>query len=201
MINNMAFGVPCVRDFLATHGHVITVRGYNYSSPAATVKGIGTVRRVKLGEVKSEEDIAGFTQLSGFGTVGEWWHQIKRFCGGRMWAYRVTIDENATHDAEKYQEERQQHRANRPLIDEITHPLDRDPALVDPALVDLQTSHDDFVMIQNMRERERREHRREIMQEQLNETRRVPAPRSTEDVMEISDAERALAEITGGSHE
>jgi len=87
---------------------------------------------------------------------------------------------------------------NLSLIDETTHPMDRDPALVDPALVDLQTPHDDYVMIQDMHDREKRDRRRETMQGQLDGIRRVPTTPPSSEVMEVSNAEKELSMIGRG---
>ena len=95
MTPKMSFGVPQVRDFLAYQGCVLTVRGYDYKTTSATVPDLNNIqiKRKKVCEIQSIDDLDGFVSLSGFKTVSEWWVQIRRFCKGRMWLYRVQIDD------------------------------------------------------------------------------------------------------------
>lgn len=116
---NMAFGVLCVRDFLAANGHVLTVRGYDYRTGSATVRDLNDIRisRKKVCEILTENELAGFVPLSGFKTAAAWMKQIKRFCKGRMWLYRVCIDDDDISKQERDYETRE-HRKPNNLIDE-----------------------------------------------------------------------------------
>ena len=166
IISTMRFGVPVVRDFLAQHGCVLTVRGYDYRSETAIVPDLDNIRikRKKICEIKSVDDLAGFVPLSGFKTARDWWVQIRRFCKGRMYLYRVSIDDDYISQQERDYEKREQQKlfiddtpgfkVNRTeyrymdgstsmeeynVYDDMSHSLDvrNDPALHDPALVDL----------------------------------------------------------------
>jgi hypothetical protein len=108
----MAFGVRQVRDFLAYNGCVLTVRGYDYKTTSATVPELDGIRikRKTVCEIKSIDDLNGFVALSGFGTVAEWWVQIRRFCKGRMWLYRVQIDDTWLSRQEQDNEKIEQQR-------------------------------------------------------------------------------------------
>ena len=118
IISTMRFGVPVVRDFLAEHGCVLTVRGYDYRSGTAIVPDLGNIRikRKKLGEIKTEEDLNGFVPLSGFKTARDWWVQIRRFCKGRMYLYRVQIDDDYISQQERDYEKREHQRATKQLV-------------------------------------------------------------------------------------
>jgi hypothetical protein len=92
-MTNMAFGVRQVRDFLSNNGCVLTVRGYDYKTTLATVADLDSIKikRKKVCEIKTIDDLDHFVPLSGFKTAAEWWVQIRRFCKGKMWLYRVQI--------------------------------------------------------------------------------------------------------------
>ena len=96
MISKMQFGVSQVRDYLVANGCVLTVRGYDYATDTAIVPELENIRitRKKVCEIKTAADLAGFLPISSFDTVRDWWRQIKRFCKGRMWLYRVKIAES-----------------------------------------------------------------------------------------------------------
>jgi len=149
MTANMAFGVPQVRDFLAANGCVFTVRGYDYRTQSATVPDLGGIRitRKKVCEIKTIDDLDGFVPLSGFKTASEWWVQIRRFCKGRMWLYRVEIDDTHISKMERDYEKIEQnridnrfHSADREFAE--MHPLDIRGESRDPADIDLQPFKD-----------------------------------------------------------
>lgn len=176
MISKMAFGVRQVRDFLAKNGCVLTVRGYDYNTTAATVPELNDMRikRKKVCEIKTIDDLDGFVPLSGFGTGSEWWVQIKRFCKGRMWLYRVQIDDTYTSKMEQDYEKREQqqlknifHTADREFAE--THPLDIRGIDTDPALVDLQPFKDAAHADRIQREARATQRRHERMRERYQE--------------------------------
>jgi len=192
-ISSMAFRVACVRDFLSQHGYVVTVRGYNYKSENAVVPDLGNARikRKKLGEIRSMKDIEGFVPLSGFKTARDWWRQIRQFCKGRMYLYRVQIDDDHISEQERRYEEKEQRtlfddtpgyvvdRSRFRDWDDVTpaeeynaydncsHALDirSDPVLRDPALVDLSeykaTAHQDRLEAEARAKERRRERLRQ----------------------------------------
>lgn len=153
MTPKMAFGVPQVRDFLSSNGCVLTVRGYDYQTTSATVPELNGIRikRKKVCEIHNIDDLDGFVPLSGFGTASEWWIQIRRFCKGSMYLYRVQINDTwlsrQEQDNEKIEQKRmfaeQNAWSNEDEIAEIIeHPLDIRSIDDDPAMVDLQPYKD-----------------------------------------------------------
>ena len=180
MISKMAFGVRQVKDFLSNNGCVLTVRGYDYKTTSAIVPELDGIRikRKTICEIKSIDDLDGFVSLSGFGTVAEWWIQIRRFCKGKMWLYRVQIDDTwlsrQEQDNEKIEQQRlfaeQNAWSNEEEIAEITgHPLDIRDIDTDPALVDLQPHKDAVHADRIQREARQAELRRERMRERAGE--------------------------------
>jgi hypothetical protein len=180
-MTNMAFGVRQVRDFLSNHGHVLTVRGYDYGHESATVIGIGRIHRKNMGEITTIDDIKPFVTLSGFTDVRDWWQQIKKFCKGRMWLYRVQIDDSELdrigRDAEKIEQQRlfaeQNAWSNEEEIAEITgHPLDVQDSLRefhDSFMIDLQPHRDAVHEARMQRDARQAELRRERMRERAGE--------------------------------
>lgn len=187
MISKMAFGVRQVRDFLAYHSCVLTVRGYDYKTTSAIVPELDGIRikRKMVCEIKSIDDLNGFVALSGFGTSAEWWVQIQRFCRGRMWLYRVQIDDTwlsrQEQDKEKIEQQRLFTEQNAWSNEEeiIGHPLDIRGIDTDPALVDLQPHKDAVHEERIQREARQAERRRGHMRERAGEqqgqiTRTIP---------------------------
>lgn len=179
-MTNMAFGVRQVRDFLSNNGCVLTVRGYDYKTTLATVADLDSIKikRKKVCEIKTIDDLDHFVPLSGFKTAAEWWVQIRRFCKGKMWLYRVQIDDSELdrieRDAEKIEQQRlfaeQNAWSNEEEIAEITgHPLDIRDIDTDPALVDLQPHKDAVHADRIQREARQAELRRERMRERAGE--------------------------------
>jgi len=206
MISNMAFQVPRVRDFLAEHGHVVTVRGYDYRSKTATVGNLDNIRvtRRNLGEVHTIEDIKEYVPLSGFKTAREWWKQIKVFCGDRMFLYLVKIDDAHISQRERSYEEKEQQRARQDVLNLVEHPTDaqKHPSMRDPALVDLSSYREAAQQKRDDDERRRRREKQERMREQYSEQMRsivAPIQRQTPwEIMQVSDAENLLSEIAEG---
>jgi len=186
----MSFGVPQVRDFLKYNGYVLTVRGYDYNTGSARVPNLDNIliKRAKVCEIKVIDDLDNFVPLSGFGTAAEWWVQIRRFCKGKMYLYRVTLDEEITTRESPQRspfidEPKQGFTADRHkfrseygsttteeynVYDDQSHALDirDDPALTDPALVDLQPFKDTAHADRLQRDRRRAERRKEHMRTQ-----------------------------------
>ena len=105
----MAFNVPVVFDYLREHNYVLTVRGYDYKTEYAKVADLNaTIKRVKVCEITEEEELDSFVVLSGFKTTREWWKQIKIFCKGRKWLYRVHIIDEIVSDTPAQRRERNQ---------------------------------------------------------------------------------------------
>ena len=198
----MSFGVPRVRDFLNSNGHVVTVRGYYYRSTRATVPQLNDVPVVRkcLGEVVGENDLKPFVSLSGFNTARDWYNQIMRFCKGRKWAYLVKIDDDHISKMERDYEKREQQKlfiddvpgfaVNRTeyrymdgstsmeeynVYDDMSHSLDirRDPALHDPALVDLSGYKEQAHRERLEAEARRAERRRERLRKKYAEQMRA----------------------------
>ena len=111
-IPKMAFGVKCVRDFLASNGCVFTVRGFDYRTTAAVVPELGDimVTRRKVCEITAIDDLTGFLSMSGFNTVSEWWVQIRRFCKGSMYLYLIKITDTWLSREEQDNEKQTQQR-------------------------------------------------------------------------------------------
>ena len=177
MTPKMSFGVPQVRDFLAYQGCVLTVRGYDYKTTSATVPDLNNIqiKRKKVCEIQSIDDLDGFVSLSGFKTVSEWWVQIRRFCKGRMWLYRVQIDQGIPKQERDYEKRTQQNL----FIDEGEHPLDIRSIDDDPAMIDLQPSKDAVHSKRLQEEAGAAERRRERLRERAGEqqgeiTRTIP---------------------------
>jgi len=195
MINTkMSFGVPQVRDFLKYNGYVLTVRGYDYNTGSARVPNLDNImiKRVKVCEIKLIDDLDNFVPLSGFGTAAEWWIQIRRFCKGKMYLYRVTLDEDIpeltptrespqrslfidepemgfTADRHKFRSDYGSTSTEEyNIYDDQSHSLDirDDPALTDPALVDLQPFKDAAHTDRLQRDRRRAERREGYMRTQ-----------------------------------
>jgi hypothetical protein len=171
MIPKMGFGVRQVRDFLSQNGCVLTVRGYNYKTQSAIVPELNGIRikRMKLGEVVNMHDLDGFILLSGFSNVRDWWQQIKRFCKGRMWLYRVQIDDawlsRQELDNEKIEQQRMFAEQNagsneEEIVEIIGHPLDIRGIDTDPALIDLQPCKNEVHEARMQREAQQAERRR-----------------------------------------
>ena len=202
---NMAFGVLCVRDFLAANGHVLTVRGYDYRTGSATVRDLNDIRisRKKVCEILTENELAGFVPLSGFKTAAAWMKQIKRFCKGRKWLYRVQIIDDDVIDAQERDYEEREHRRAYNLIDDV-HPLDirSEPAMKDPALIDLQpfkdAAHADRLDADERAAERKRERLREIYGEQMQAAPTQEA-HDPEKIMKMSNAEPALKTLCGNS--
>ena len=177
MIPNMAFGVQQVRDFLKRNGCVLTVRGYDYQTMIATVADLNEIRitRKKVCEITTIDDLDGFVSLSGFKTASEWWVQVKRFCKGRMWLYRVQIDDTGLsrqeQDYEKIEQQRMFIDMVKDDIKEFEHPYDirNDPGMNDPALVDLQPHRDAAHTERIQREAQQADRRIERMRTWYNE--------------------------------
>ncbi len=77
----MRFDVKCVRECLISAGRVFTVRswrGYAVES-FVDVEGVGKCKKIRIGEISRKEDIARYVNLSGFGSVDEWWQKIEAF--------------------------------------------------------------------------------------------------------------------------
>ncbi len=168
MISKMAFGVKPVQEFLASNGCVLTVRGYDYTTTSATVPQLNDIRiiRSKVCEIKTIDDLNGFVPLSGFKTVSEWWIQIKRFCKGRIWLYRVRIDDTHTSKMESDYEKREQRTL---FIDETdSHPLDIRHESKDPADIDLQPVRDAAHADRLQREADATQRRHERMRARYN---------------------------------
>jgi len=187
--SKMAFGVSQVRDFLSENGHVATVRGYDYRTTSATVPDLDNIpiTRKKVCEIKTIDDLNGFVSLSGFKTVSEWWVQIRRFCKGSMFLYRVQIDD--THiskmekDAERIEQTRQDNITNAADREFIAgHPFDirTDPGMRDPALVDLQpykdAAHADRIEQEARAAERRKEAMRARQQQNAARMRWIPDP-------------------------
>jgi len=117
---NMAFNVKQVREYLLNYGTVATVRGYHYQTDIAMVQEVDLrVKRELIFEIFSEQDLTDFVEISGFKTASEWWKQIKHFCNGRMWLYRVTVLEGQL-TAEREREEQEHKREyQQSLIDDV----------------------------------------------------------------------------------
>lgn len=157
MTSKMSFGVRQVRDFLAANGCVLTVRGYDYTTNSAIVPDLDDIKikRMKVCNINTIDDLDGFVSLSGFKTVSEWWVQIKRFCKGTMWLYRVQIDNDPAPTERRTQ--------RNPFASEnIAHPLDIRGIDADPALVDLKpykdAAHDDRIQREARQAERHREH-------------------------------------------
>ena len=175
-MTNMAFGVRQVRDFLSNNGCVLTVRGYDYKTTLATVADLDStkIKRKKVCEIKTIDDLDHFVPLSGFKTAAEWWVQIRRFCKGKMWLYRVQIDDSELdrieRDAEKIEQQRLKNifnAADREFAEE--HPMDIRGIDSDPALIDLQPHKDAAHADRIQREAQQAEQRRERMRERAGE--------------------------------
>lgn len=176
MTANMAFGVRQVRDFLASNGCVLTVRGYDYKTTSAIVPELDDIRitRKQICEILTMQELEGFLPLSGFADVRDWWQQIKKFCKGRMWLYRVRIDDNELDRIERDTEKIEQQRlknifnaADREFAE--THPLDIRGVDTDPALVDLQPHRDAAHADRMQKEARAAERRRERMRGRAGE--------------------------------
>lgn len=200
MISKMAFGVSH-RDFLKKTGCVLTVRGYDYATESAIVPELGDIwiTRKNVCEIQTAADLIGFLQLSGFETVTEWWWQIKRFCKGRMWLYRVQIIDDVDigmierdpHNLELFLQSEREKLLYIPYDDrphdeqttdqnkysffsgEVSHPKDEmDPQhrFCDSSfMVDLQPSKDAAKHERLQREADTAERRRERMRERAGE--------------------------------
>lgn len=172
MISKMAFGVPRVRDFLSSSGHVVTVRGFYYKTPRAVVPDLADIpiTRRCLGEIVGENDLKPFLPLSGFASVRTWYAQIMKFCKGRKWLYLVQIDHAAPARMERDNEKREQQKLTRfyPAT-QTPHPLDRLNDSRDPADVDLApfraTAHADRMQ----REQDATQRRHEAMRKKYQE--------------------------------
>lgn len=173
MISKMAFGVRRVREFLSYHGCVLTVRGYDYKTNSASVPELNGIRikRKTVCKIKSIDDLNGFVALSGFGTVAEWWVQIRRFCKGKMWLYRVQIDDTwlsrQEQDNEKIEQQRMFTEMN--IEEQTEHPMDIRGIDIDPALVDLQPHKDAVRSARIQREAEATKRRHERMRMRYEE--------------------------------
>ena len=189
MISSMAFGVSQVRDFLKKTGHVLTVRGYDYQTPAAVVPDLGNIliTRAKVCEIKSINDLVGFLPLSGFKTVSAWWAQIRKFCKGSMFLYRVQINDQQISKMEEDNERREQtrkdnlfHAADREFIAEHPYDIRSDPGMNDPALVDLapfkEAAHADRLQREARAAERRTEAMRARQQQNAARMRYVPDP-------------------------
>jgi len=78
---NMKFDVKCVKECLINAGRVFTVRawrGYAVES-FVDVEGVGKCKKIRIGEVSSKNDLASYVNLSGFGSVDEWWQKVQSF--------------------------------------------------------------------------------------------------------------------------
>lgn len=86
---NMSFTLACVRDYLAIHGFVYTIRAEKYDYPAIVmVEGIGECRAEKLIEVSKEEDLPeNIVRQSGFDSRDDWWATALAFKAipGNVW--------------------------------------------------------------------------------------------------------------------
>jgi len=194
----MGFNVPVVREFLEKHQHVVTVRGYDYHTEFAKVADLNvTIQRVKVCEIMQESDLNGFVTLSGFKTTRVWWKQIKIFCKGRMWLYRVSIIDDVVIDTQR----QEPHLERDQPIDEM-HPLDirTSPELRDPALVDLQPFKDEARADRIRKQEEATARKQERMREMYGEQMHAAPTMGTHDpdkIMQVSNAEMALKGLCG----
>ena len=93
MIGEIAF-MPVLKEFLRLNGVIYTVRKYRMVERDVGIWGVGTCRRVPLGEVSSKEDLLPYIQLSGFDSVEAWWTKIRHFTPDKestLYLYKVEV--------------------------------------------------------------------------------------------------------------
>lgn len=87
----MEFDVEVVKECLMRHGVVYTVRSYCSLNKFAVVEVDGKdYVREKVCQISVINDIAGYTELSGFKSKEEWWNKITQFGAQNGWLYKVT---------------------------------------------------------------------------------------------------------------
>lgn len=80
-MGKMRFDVKCVKACLVEKGKVFTVRAWgDYAKESIVeVEGVGKCKKIRIGVVKCKDDIARYVNLSGFGSVDEWWNKVLSF--------------------------------------------------------------------------------------------------------------------------
>ena len=94
--------IPELRDYLALHGDIYTVRSYRFWSVwSATLHHVtipcmdGNYVQRFVKDVYSQSDIEEFAERSGFPTVEAWWDKVLYFYPDftpPLFLYRVTLD-------------------------------------------------------------------------------------------------------------
>ena len=84
-----------LRDFLREERVIYTVRKYKMAPKLVHVEGVGSCRRVPMGEITGAGDLAPYYTYSGFPTMGDWWAKVRSFIapGEPMYLYRVEVEE------------------------------------------------------------------------------------------------------------
>ncbi len=88
---NMNFQVDCVKNYLAQHGFVFTVRSYNLADSDVTVPGVGLCSRQKISDIASADVLEQFVAASGFNVTKEWCNKIASFGAMKGCLYLVRV--------------------------------------------------------------------------------------------------------------
>lgn len=90
--------MPMLKEFLLSNGEVYTVRKYKMVEKEVEVEGVGTCRRIPLGEITDKGQLLSHVPLSGFPTLQAWWNKIQQFipyADDKMYLYHVVLKDAA----------------------------------------------------------------------------------------------------------
>ncbi len=88
----MKFDVECVRNCLLENGRVFTVRSWQGCLEVESiveVPNVGMCKKIRIGKIKSKNDIARYVKLSGFDNVDAWMDKINKFHACPGWLFLV----------------------------------------------------------------------------------------------------------------